>query len=98
MTAQDKKPTLKKLQRNRIYTICGYAIIASILAVVVCKIFGWSHVVGLGTVFLFETTSLIAFGVAWLTKGQTFLKDSEPSAKSETSDDLSFAFGASTLG
>jgi hypothetical protein len=28
-----------------------------------------------GSVPYFETTALLAFGVAWLTKGETFLQD-----------------------
>jgi hypothetical protein len=76
MTAKDKAVTDKKLQRNLVYTVCGWVIIASMLLIVVLKTLGIKHLLGsFGPVFCFETTSLIAFGIAWLTKGETFLKD-----------------------
>jgi hypothetical protein len=51
-------------------------ILASILAIAATKIFGLKYsILGLGPVFYFESTSLLAFGTAWLTKGETFLKD-----------------------
>jgi hypothetical protein len=31
-----------------------------------------------GATFCFETTALFAFGIAWLVKGETFLKDDNP--------------------
>jgi len=76
MTAQGRTPTPKKLQRNRMYTASGVAIILSLLAIAVTKIWGLKYsIFGLGPVFFFETTSLLAFGIAWLTKGETILKD-----------------------
>lgn len=71
--------TPQKIQRNRVYTICGYAILASIALVALVAprhkyLFGGA----LGTEFCFETTALLAFGTAWLTKGETFLKDENP--------------------
>lgn len=77
-TAENRVLTRQKLQRNLVYTICGYAILASIAAIVILK---WQHVVylgKLGSVFFFETTSLLAFGTAWMVKGETFLKDEAP--------------------
>jgi hypothetical protein len=85
MTAQGKRVTERKRQRNRVYTVCGYVIIGSILAIIVSKAFNISHLVGaIGPVFFFETTALIAFGIAWLIKGETFLKDEEPSGSNAT--------------
>ena len=34
----------------------------------------WISLGPFGTTFIFETTSLVAFGVAWLIKGETFLR------------------------
>lgn len=77
MSAANRHLTRQKLQRNRVYTACGLAIIGSMVSLAlldkglhVHRLFG-----AVGTVFCFESTSLFAFGVAWLTKGETFLKD-----------------------
>src|SRR3974390_1090711 len=76
MTASGRAMTRQKQQRNVVYTVCGWVIIASVRSIVVLKFLHVTHLLGdLGSVFVFETTSLIAFGIAWLTKGETFLKD-----------------------
>jgi magnesium-transporting ATPase (P-type) len=85
MTAKDRKMTRKKRQRNRVYTVCGYVIAASILAIAVPKLLQALHVSQVADchatshrIFLVESIALMAFGVAWLIKGETFLKDEEP--------------------
>jgi hypothetical protein len=80
MTSADKEPTLQKRQRNRVYTVCGYAILASLGLLLLLRVaLNIQHLIGtVGTAFVFETTSLLAFGVAWLVKGETFLKDKSP--------------------
>jgi hypothetical protein len=89
MSAANKIMTLKKVQRNRVYTICGYVIVASILLMAILKLFlNRDHLVGnVGTVFCFETTALLAFGTAWLTKGETFLKDESPEPSTTATTD-----------
>jgi hypothetical protein len=75
-TAADKELTVQKLQRNRIYSACGIVIIASMLAIAITKLLRLEYsIFGFGPVFCFEATSLLAFGFAWLIKGETFLKD-----------------------
>ncbi|HWY19628.1 MAG TPA: hypothetical protein VNX26_00310 [Candidatus Acidoferrum sp.] len=80
MTAANHPLTRKKLQRNKIYTVCGCVIIASMLLIFVLKkILKIDYFPGhLGTLFCFESTALFAFGLAWLVKGETFLKDENP--------------------
>jgi hypothetical protein len=76
MSAANRTLTSRKLQRNKVYTACGGVILASILAIATTKAFGFKYsILGLEPVFFFESTSLLAFGTAWLTKGETFLKD-----------------------
>lgn len=70
--------TRNKRRRNNIYIGSGYAILASIALIVISKIPAvHSRVENLDLVFWFETTALIAFGIAWLTKGEAFLKDED---------------------
>jgi hypothetical protein len=88
MTAADRQLTRRKLQRNQVYTSCGCVIIASMLLIIVLKkILKIDYLIGqIGTIFCFESTALIAFGFAWLVKGETFLKDesAEPSIMQTT--------------
>ena len=86
-TAKDRELTRQKLARNRVYIICGSVMLASMLVMTALKvgvIFKWwgenTTIAGIGTTFCFEATALVAFGIAWLVKGETFLKD-EPAER-----------------
>jgi hypothetical protein len=89
-TADPEAMTRKKQQRNQVYTICGFAILTSILFIVVSKIPTIKHrVEHLNPVFWFETSALVAFGIAWLVKGETFLKDVNPRpSMTKTTDNI----------
>ena len=85
MSAADTELTPQKLQRNRVYTLSGYAILASMSLLAILKLSRIDMLPGgLGTAFVFETTSLWAFGIAWLVKGEMFLKDQVPSRRVRT--------------
>lgn len=88
MTSSIRTMTQRKRQRNSVYFVSGLVILASLALIV---LFGWRHQTylfgSLGARFFFETTALIAFGVAWLVKGETFLKDKEPPASTPQSDE-----------
>lgn len=74
-TSPDKTPTPRKLQRNLVYRICGYTILASILLVPAVNLFpGISGPIP-SPVFWLETLAIVVFGVSWLIKGETFLRD-----------------------
>ena len=77
MSAHGHVVTEMKKWRNRVYTGCGIVILGSMTAILVLvKFFNVTYLPGgVGTVFFFETTSLWAFGIAWLVKGKTLLKD-----------------------
>ena len=77
-TSPDKTPTRQKYRRNIVYRVCGYTILASIFFMLVValppveKFTEW-----LTPVFWLESVAVVAFGVSWLTKGETILKDEE---------------------
>jgi hypothetical protein len=74
MTAANVVLTRNKILRNRVYTVCGCVILASIVIIPVLGMFGVEHLGPFGVMFCFETTALVAFGVAWLVKGETILE------------------------
>lgn len=75
-TAPDKTPTRQKLQRNIVYRVCGYTILACILLIAVVALTSVRYLFGrLTPVFWLESVAIVAFGVSWLTKGETILKD-----------------------
>lgn len=57
----------KKLRRNKIYKICSYVMIFSILAIAVLSIF--KKLDFPYSTLIFESTTLIPFGISWLLKG-----------------------------
>lgn len=74
-TAKDKEPTKQKKKRNLIYIICGIIMVASLIAIVIYKIFFRDHSSVCSIVFWGETIALVAFGVSWLTKGEAIYPD-----------------------
>jgi hypothetical protein len=67
-TKSDGCFTEMKRIRNEIYIICGAAIFTCVIIIAVCAYF--NH-----PIFKPETGCLIPFGIAWLVKGETILKD-----------------------
>jgi len=75
-TDPEKTPTRQKLQRNTVYRVCGYTILACILSIAVVSLPPVkTRVEWLAPVFWLESLAVVAFGVSWLTKGETILKD-----------------------
>ncbi|HET9365482.1 MAG TPA: DUF998 domain-containing protein [Candidatus Angelobacter sp.] len=71
-------PTRQKLKRNKVYRVSGYTILASILLIAVAAIPRISAMVEpLNPRFWLESVAVLAFAVAWLTKGEVILKDEE---------------------
>jgi hypothetical protein len=77
MTAPGGTPTPRKLQRNRVYTVCGYTILASIAMIVVVLVLfpPDAPIRKLDPLFWLESLAVVAFGVSWLTKGEAILAD-----------------------
>ncbi len=71
-----RTPTRRKLQRNTVYRVCGYLILASIFLIAVAALPPVKDLVAaLKPRFWLESVAVVAFGVAWLVKGETILKD-----------------------
>lgn len=67
-TNPDKKPTPRKIIRNRIYKICGWSMLGLEVVFVVTRICGFPG----WTVMILEILLLSLFGVSWLVKGEAF--------------------------
>jgi len=77
-TDAKKTPTPRKLLRNTVYRVCGWTILACIFLIVVVALPPVKAIVEwLSPVFWLESTAIVAFGVAWLAKGEMILKDQE---------------------
>jgi hypothetical protein len=80
-TSKDKKGhpvTPKKRQRNVIYIVCGVTMAVCILLIGIYQFLPESAKSPLrpfDPIFWLETIAIIAFGVSWLVKGETILKD-----------------------
>lgn len=76
-TNPDKSPTGQKVQRNRVYRVCGALIVISLLLIVVCKqLQPDAPVMRLEPIFWLESVAVISFGISWLVKGEVIFKDS----------------------
>jgi hypothetical protein len=74
-TKKGPTPTPQKLNRNRIYRICGAIMIACLIAIAAYKNFFQIDNSDSSFVFWAETVALLAFGVSWLTKGGVLCSD-----------------------
>ena len=70
-TKSGDSPTPEKLQRNRIYRICGFTILACIALIGINGLlFRDTGFADLNPVFWLESFALWAFGAAWFIKGE----------------------------
>ncbi|MEO6177626.1 MAG: hypothetical protein ABIP27_20900 [Flavobacterium circumlabens] len=69
--------TPQKKKRNVIYIICGWVIIACIVLLGVYFVFKPSFLKNVPVVFILEAVAIEAFGLSWITKGQTLWPDCE---------------------
>jgi len=63
-------PTRQKIKRNRVYRICGLAMLVGFVAIGVLAVLHKG-----ASIFWPEALAVAAFAVAWLVKGQFVLKD-----------------------
>ncbi|EWM19551.1 hypothetical protein [Kutzneria sp. 744] len=71
-------PTERKLQRNRLYLTCGVVIIACLLAIAAVHQFLQAQTAAIHPELWLEAIAVMAFGFAWLTKGEAILGDVVP--------------------
>jgi hypothetical protein len=77
-TDPHKTPTRQKLQRNAVYRVSGYIILACIGLIAVAALPPVKALTEwLEPRFWLESIAIVAFGVSWLIKGETILKDQE---------------------
>jgi len=68
----------QKKNRNKVYKICGYAMIVCIGLIIIYMawlIDLWPNHGLFQPVFWLESFALLAFGISWITKGQVIYKD-----------------------
>jgi len=88
-TGPEKQMTARKRQRNKVYIICGIVILVSVALIPLFHFFPNSWPLPIPYNFFFETTALLAFGIAWMVKGELVLGDPEPErTRSITTDRL----------
>ncbi|MFP5248686.1 MAG: DUF998 domain-containing protein [Acidobacteriota bacterium] len=75
-TTPGRRITRRKQHRNRIYAACGAVILACTAVMVGLTLFEDDPRLAPYHLFLIsESLALFAFGIAWLTKGEGFLRD-----------------------
>lgn len=67
--------TARKLARNRVYRVCGVLMLVCLALIVVTQLLLGGVLAGLRPALWLEAVAAIAFGVAWLVKGETVLTD-----------------------
>jgi hypothetical protein len=74
-----KVPTPRKLQRNVVYRICGFVIVACIVVMFLGGVLPKSASIdALHPTFWLESIAIVAFGISWLVKGEAILGDLHP--------------------
>jgi hypothetical protein len=80
-TSKDKKRnpvTPRKRQRNVVYIVCGVTMAVCILLIGIYQFLpdsAKSPLKAFDPIFWLETIAIITFGISWLVKGETILKD-----------------------
>jgi uncharacterized protein YacL len=76
MTAQATSRTRRKRHRNMVYAVCGVVIVVCSAIMVSLNFESAARWLGpINPLLSCESLALIAFGIAWLTKGKGILRD-----------------------
>jgi hypothetical protein len=75
-TLNNNKPvTQQKKYRNAVYIACGVIILVSLAVILILYLAAPQVIEGTSIALVFESLVLCVFGVPWLVKGETFLRD-----------------------
>jgi len=74
-TDPGRSPTERKLLRNDVYRVCGVVVVGCVIGAGITGMVFEDTVGRLHPVFWFETVAGLAFGTAWMIKGETLLRD-----------------------
>ncbi len=76
LTSPNGTPTRQKLKRNSVYAVCGWTMLGCIAFMALLLVPAISNLIHCSSrTFWLESTAIVSFGVAWLTKGEGILKD-----------------------
>jgi hypothetical protein len=79
---QQSEMTKRKHERNIVYYVCGWLIVASIVGVLALHIgLGLSRFGPIPVLFGFESLAVVSFGVSWLIKGEFVLRDQQSTGR-----------------
>src|SRR5215471_3051737 len=70
-----KEPTQQKKKRNLVYRICGTVIALCLVLVPIESLVIGAPIQRFRPLFWLEAVAVVAFGIAWLVKGEAVLKD-----------------------
>ncbi len=73
----DGRKKKQKEKRNLVYMICGWTMLISIALMILYFIIDPPSLRNMPVVFALETVAVEAFGISWITKGQTLWPDGE---------------------
>ena len=73
----DERKKKQKAKRNLVYKICGWAMLISIALMILYFVIDPPSLRNMPVVFALETVAVEAFGISWITKGQTLWPDGE---------------------
>jgi hypothetical protein len=77
-TDPNKPPTPQKLNRNKVYRVCGYTMLGALVCILLVGLLpdGLAAAVKrIKPTFWLEAIAIEAFGFSWMTKGEAILKD-----------------------
>ena len=74
-TKGGETPTQEKIVRNRIYLVCGVVMILCLVAILIFIATTDRDGDLFPVMLVAETVALVAFGISWLTKGETMYAD-----------------------